>query len=337
MTSAHRFRSFTDDLAHLRPPIRLVSSRDDDEHQRRLSEHLCTHAHADGANATPWPDSMIYRFTRPGQARWDDLGALSVGIIVSAATTRIAVGPWLLNSRTSYVVLGGGGDQFDCRILAASPDQPVLCLVLAIDPQLVRSLWTNMRGLGVAVGHLDDVATGPVSALDDELTLTVLRFLDSLSDTCDRRVLAPLHLQEVVYRMLQREQRGRLIHLAAGELNGNPIAAVLDYIRDHLAEPLAVDTLAAQACLSPSAFSRMFRERTGRPPYRYVKEARLDRARQLFDEGRCGVAEASRSVGYTSVSHFIKEFRIRFGSTPGDYADAHLVSSNVRALPEAAG
>jgi AraC-like DNA-binding protein len=279
---------------------------------------------------------MIYRFTRPGQARWDDIGALSVGIIVSTATTRITVGPWLLNSRTSYVVLSGG-DQIDCRILEASPDQPVLCLILTIDPQLVRSLWTNMRGLGVAAGHPDSGEGCPASAFDDELTITMLRFLDSLSDTCDRRVLAPLHLQEIVYRMLQRAQRGRLIHLAARELNGNPIAAVRDYIRDHLAEPLAVDTLAAQVCLSPSAFSRLFREGTGRPPYRYVKEARLDRARQLFDEGRCGVAEASRSVGYTSVSHFIKEFRIRFGSTPGDYADAHLFGSTVRGLPVAAG
>ncbi|TQR85677.1 AraC family transcriptional regulator [Mycobacterium hodleri] len=336
MNSTCRFRSATDDLPRPRPPMRLITSRNDDEHHRRLSEHLCTHAHADGANVGPWPGSMIYRFTRPGQPRWDDIGALSVGIIVSAATTRITVGRWLLGSRTNYVVLGGP-EQFDCRILEASPDQPVLCLALAIDPQLVRSLWTNMRGLGVAVGHPGDGAARPVSTLDDELTITVLRFLESLSDTCDRRVLAPLQLQELVYRMLQREQRGRLIHLAARELNGNSIAAVLDYIRDHLADPLAVDALAAQVCLSPSAFSRLFRERTGRPPYRYVKEVRLDRARQLFDEGRCGVAETARSVGYTSVSHFIKEFRIRFGSTPGDYADAHLFGSTVRALPVAAG
>ena len=102
---------------------------------------------------------------------------------------------------------------------------------------------------------------------------------------------------------------------------GNPVAAALDYIPTHLAEPLTVETLAAQVCLSPSAFSRVFRAVTGCSPYRYVKETRLDRARQLFDEGRPGVADVSRSVGYASVSHFIKEFRSRFGSTPGMYAE----------------
>ena len=147
----------------------------------------------------------------------------------------------------------------------------------------------------------------------------MVRFLASLSAGSDRRVLAPLHFRELVYRVLQREQGAGLARLAALQTKGNPIAGALDYISAHLAEPLTVETLAAQVCLSSSAFSRAFREITGRSPYRYVKEARLDRARRLFDEGQVGVAEVSRSVGYVSVSHFIKQFRSRFGTTPGDY------------------
>jgi AraC-like DNA-binding protein len=56
-----------------------------------------------------------------------------------------------------------------------------------------------------------------------------------------------------------------------------------------------------------------------------VKETRLDRARQLLDGGRLGIAHVAHSVGYTSVSHFIKGFRVRFGVTPGDYAAAHVL------------
>jgi AraC-like DNA-binding protein len=259
-----------------------------------------------------------------------------VGIIVQAATALTAVGGRRLESRSSYMVVDGG-TPFDCTILEASSDRPTLCLVLAIDPHLVRSVWTGMRGIGGAVGHPDDGEVCPVSGFDDELSTALLRLLESLSNTCDRRILAPLRLQEMLYRMLQREQRGRLVQLAARQLTGNPIAAALDYVRAHLAETLTVDSLAAQVCLSPSAFSRVFRERTGRSPYRYVKEARLDRARLLFDEGRLGVADVSRSVGYMSVSHFIKEFRTRFGSTPGDYAAAHIFRGRVRALPAAVG
>ncbi|MFC6158544.1 AraC family transcriptional regulator [Kribbella sp. NPDC058693] len=31
------------------------------------------------------------------------------------------------------------------------------------------------------------------------------------------------------------------------------------------------------------------------------------------------MAKVSRHVGYTNVSHFIKEFRTRYGMTPGTY------------------
>jgi AraC-like DNA-binding protein len=101
------------------------------------------------------------------------------------------------------------------------------------------------------------------------------------------------------------------------------VAAATDYIAAHLAEPLTVTELARQVSLSPSAFSRLFREVTGRSPYQFVKEQRLIRARELLGEGRLGVTDAARSVGYPSLSHFIKEFRVRFGSTPGEYVEVH--------------
>jgi transcriptional regulator GlxA family with amidase domain len=146
-----------------------------------------------------------------------------------------------------------------------------------------------------------------------------VRFLRSLSVMSDRRVLAPLYLQEMVYRVLQRNQYAQLVRIAAEQTQANSVAAALDYISEHLAEPLTVTELARQANLSPSAFSRLFREATGRSPYRYVKEKRLDRARELLTLGRLGVTDVSRSVGYPSLSHFIKEFRNRFGTTPGEY------------------
>ena len=73
--------------------------------------------------------------------------------------------------------------------------------------------------------------------------------------------------------------------------------------------------------MSPSAFSRAFREATGRPPYQYVKDSRLDRAREMLDDRALGVATVAGAVGYCSVSHFIKAFQRRYGSTPGEYAE----------------
>ncbi len=262
----------------------------------------------------------VDRFIRPTQLRWGDVTSLSIGIVAHAG-------------KVDYAVIGSH-EYFHHRVLEASPHQPALLLVLEIDPWLVRSVASSMPNIRQVARTPRGVGEEcPVSPLDDDMTDTVVRFLASLPASSDRQVLAPLHLRELVYRVLQREQRARLLHHAAHQAMANPVAPALEYISTHLAEPLTVDVLAAQVCLSASAFSRAFREMTGRPPYQYVKEMRLHRARQLLEAGRHGVADVSRSVGYTSVSHFIKEFRSRFGSTPGDYSDAPMFPGTVAAFP----
>jgi transcriptional regulator GlxA family with amidase domain len=141
-----------------------------------------------------------------------------------------------------------------------------------------------------------------------------------------------LYLQEMVYRVLRREQFWRTMHFAARQDARSPIAAALTYIRTHLADPLTVAMLADQVNLSASAFTRTFRDMTGSSPCQFVKETRLDRARELLVEQRRSVAEVSAAVGYTSTSHFIKEFRGRFGTTPRGYADAQSMSRALRAV-----
>jgi len=106
-----------------------------------------------------------------------------------------------------------------------------------------------------------------------------MRFLHAVGTDTDRRVLAPLYLRDLVYRVMQREQYARLLDLAAAESASNPVSAVLEYVRGHMSEPLTVADMADLVCLSPSAFAHLFRDVTGRSPYQFVKEMRLDRAR----------------------------------------------------------
>jgi AraC-like DNA-binding protein len=96
-------------------------------------------------------------------------------------------------------------------------------------------------------------------------------------------------------------------------------------MRAHLYESLTVADLADLVSLSPSAFAHLFRDVTGRSPYQFLKEMRLDRARELLVDGNLTVARISKEVGYASVSHFISEFRGRFGVTPRAYYDAQAL------------
>lgn len=298
-----------------------------------LAEELSRRAPDDGASVGLWPGLTIYRFSEPTQPTWDEVRSLSVCIVAQGRKMVTAEGQRYLYDRYEYLVLRSNL-HFQSQILDASPKEPFLAFVLRIDPAVVRKVSADMlerRGEPVPNPPLAETpAEGVVTELDDELMSAVLRFVRSLSADADRRVLAPLYLQEMVYRILQRDRFAQLLHIAGQQAAGNSVAAALNHIAAHLADPLTVALLAEQVNLSPSAFSRRFREVTGRSPYQFVKETRLDRARELLLEGRQGVTEVSVAVGYASTSHFIKEFRARFGTTPRDYAGTDGLGRDLR-------
>jgi AraC-like DNA-binding protein len=275
---------------------------------------LAAGAPTEGATAGSWPGLTFYRFTAP-TALQPQTPEFSVAIVMQASRCLVVCD---CPDRT-------------CQIAEGSPRHPSLCLSLEIDPELICEVSASMVGRARFVDgvHHDGIKCA-VATLDDELMSSALRFLRSLSVVSDRQVLAPLYLRELVYRVLQRDRDDRLTRIATQQVTANPVAAALDYIVDHLGEPLSVGQLAKQVNLSPSAFSRLFREVMGCSPYQFVKDKRLNRARELLEARRLGVTEVSRAVGYTSCSHFIKEFRARFGSTPGDYASVVRPTPAVR-------
>ena len=298
-----------------------------------LAEELLARSFDDGANVGLWPGMTIYRYTEPTVPRWDEIQSLSICIVAQGRKAVTADGHHYVYDKYQYLVLRSNL-HFQSQILDATPDEPFLAFVLQIDPAVVRRVSAPMVGRRGARDHpaasTESQDQSVVSELDDELMGAVLRFLRSLAAESDRRVLAPLYLHELVYRILQRDRFAKLL-LIAGQQDDGTIAAALNYINAHLSEPLTVEILAGQVNLSSSAFSRRFRELTGRSPYQFVKETRLERARELLLERRLRVTDISVAVGYASMSHFTKEFRARFGTTPRDYADADGLSRDLRA------
>ena len=159
-----------------------------------------------------------------------------------------------------------------------------------------------------------------MSPLGHELTGALLRLIRSTDSDVDRHVLAPLALRETTYRVLRSGQWAALAEAAYLENAGDRITAAIAFMRDELDKPIRVADMANHVSMSVSAFAHLFRATTGSAPYQYLKRLRLDRARALLVEENQAVSEASRAVGYSTVSHFITEFKRVYGETPRSYA-----------------
>jgi len=82
-----------------------------------------------------------------------------------------------------------------------------------------------------------------------------------------------------------------------------------------------MDELAADAGISRFRLTRAFVAAHGLPPHAYLLSVRLNAARQRLAAGEAA-ADVAASCGFTDQAHLTREFRRRFGTTPGTYRRA---------------
>jgi len=97
----------------------------------------------------------------------------------------------------------------------------------------------------------------------------------------------------------------------------------LHAIRDELetmhAEPPTLSEISARYHAPIATIQAGFKTLFGMSVFAFVKEYRLQRARQLFAEGDMNVSEVAWEIGYTNLSHFSSAYRKRFGVLPKAY------------------
>ena len=96
------------------------------------------------------------------------------------------------------------------------------------------------------------------------------------------------------------------------------IKYVLNHIEENLDTRLNLNELAALACLSPSQFHRQFKRQTGRTPFKFVEELKMNKAYQLILEGRLLINALSLKFGYSDYETFSRTFKKYFHFSPDD-------------------
>ncbi len=96
---------------------------------------------------------------------------------------------------------------------------------------------------------------------------------------------------------------------------------VRDRLADELTEPPALADLAAELGLSRYQLLRAFRTTMGIPPYAWLAQHRVNRARTLLETG-LRPAEVAGLVGFADQAHLTRWFRRVLGVTPAAYRNS---------------
>ena len=152
--------------------------------------------------------------------------------------------------------------------------------------------------------------------LTESIADAAIRLLEALSFPMDGRILGPMIVREIIYRVLCGENGGALEALAYRNRRFFQIARVLNKIHETYNDGLDVRTLAMEAGMSVSTFHTSFKAVTNASPLQYIKNVRLHKARALMTQDGLNAYSAALRVGYESPSQFNREYKRFFGITP---------------------
>ena len=92
------------------------------------------------------------------------------------------------------------------------------------------------------------------------------------------------------------------------------------YISTHIREKLSVPLVARQVDVSPSYLTALFHKNLQISPGEYIRRIKLQESKQMIRENDLNFTEIAAALQYSTVHHFSRQFKEKFGITPTEYA-----------------
>ena len=169
-----------------------------------------------------------------------------------------------------------------------------------------RMLQRADHGLSFSIGTIMKVYSALDTIADaSERFVQFLKFmyiLYELSVADDARVLASSSFSHT-----ERETESRRVQ------------KVKEYVNEHYSEPLKLSDIADLVGMSPVAFSRFFRHRTGRTLSDYITDIRLGYAARMLVDSSRNISEICYECGFNNLSNFNRTFKAKRNYTPREF------------------
>jgi two-component system response regulator YesN len=115
------------------------------------------------------------------------------------------------------------------------------------------------------------------------------------------------------------EEAEKCIFLVQSEPEDINMKKLMEYIREHYAEPLTLTGVAKHFHFNPSYLSSYFSTHNKEGFIEYLNRMRIEEATKLLMEGMESISEISGMVGYSDHSYFCKVFKKIKGLSPSQY------------------
>jgi len=170
-----------------------------------------------------------------------------------------------------------------------------------------------------------------------------------LTPLLNRKFTAPQHVVSLLQKMLREQERmdeysqeiiiayldsllllllretttptgGRLQASNSIHSENEIIRQAQQFITTHIREKLSVPVVARQVDVSPSYLTALFHKNLQISPGEYIRRIKLQESKQMIRENNLNFTEIAAVLHYSTVHHFSRQFKEKFGITPTEYA-----------------
>lgn len=132
-----------------------------------------------------------------------------------------------------------------------------------------------------------------------------------------------IHMLSIILLMLQRElgapsEKLKTAHSIHNE--NEIISRAQQYISGHIRQKLSVPLVARNVDVSPSYLTALFHKHLQISPGEYIRRIKLQESKQMIRENTMNFTEIAAALQYSTVHHFSRQFKEKFGITPSEYA-----------------
>lgn len=204
----------------------------------------------------------------------------------------------------------------------ASDLNPTQCIALAIDQEQIQKTISYLNEFFPKEGSNEKWLLNYDEYHfynNEEIAYLINKVIRICSErTKEKDVLADLTLKELLVRIMQT-QNLKTISDEGYNLNQNPLAFVLNYIKSNLNEKISINSLSDKACMSKATFYRLFKRELGISPNDFILTEKINKAKLLLAQPGAKVASISYELGFNDANYFIRAFKKIVGITPGTY------------------
>ena len=129
-------------------------------------------------------------------------------------------------------------------------------------------------------------------------------------------------LTQLLLLMLRGQETPAQKLKASNSLNSENeiIRRAQQYISAHIREKLSVPYVARMVDVSPSYMTALFHKNLQISPGEYIRRIKIQESKQMIREGNMNFTEIAAALHYSTVHHFSRQFKDKFGITPTEYA-----------------